>query len=57
MLNFVLKNCKNIKIISMSNYVYQRCDKETIELIEKNGIKLIVRQNLGRPNLIERLIK
>ncbi|MEM5794461.1 MAG: hypothetical protein QXD54_05140 [Candidatus Aenigmatarchaeota archaeon] len=57
MLNLVLKNYKNIKIISMSNYAYRRCDRKIIELIEKHGIKLIVRQNLGRPSMIERRIK
>ncbi|MEM7818800.1 MAG: hypothetical protein QW403_01480 [Candidatus Aenigmatarchaeota archaeon] len=57
MLEFILKNCKNIKIISMSRYAYERCDKKMIELIERQGIKLIVRQNLGRPSIIERRIK
>ncbi|MEM5843659.1 MAG: hypothetical protein QXX07_00355 [Candidatus Aenigmatarchaeota archaeon] len=57
MLEFILKNCKNIKIISMSKYAYKRCDKKIIELIEKRGIKLIVRQNLGRPSIIERRMK
>ncbi len=57
MLNFVVKKYKNIKIISMSRYAYRRCDKKILELIEKQGIKINIRDSLGRPNMIERRIK
>jgi len=41
----------------MSGYAYRRCNKKMLELIEKQGIKIIVRESLGRRSMIERRIK
>lgn len=57
MLILALKKYRNIKIISMSRYAYRRCNKKILELIEKQDIKIIVRESLGRPNIIEGRIK
>jgi|YelNatPaOPRAMG01_1025707.scaffolds.fasta_scaffold10481_7 histidinol phosphatase-like PHP family hydrolase len=57
MMNLVIKKYRNIKVISMSRYAYRRCDKKILELIEKQGIKINIRENLGRPSMVERRIK
>ena len=53
----VFKRCVKVKVISVSKYAYMRCDKNILGLIEKQGVKIIVRQNIGRPNILERVMK
>ncbi|MEM7825808.1 MAG: hypothetical protein QW412_03045 [Candidatus Aenigmatarchaeota archaeon] len=49
MLEFTLKKCRNI-IISTQKYAFKRCNKK-LELIERQGIKIIIREKLGRSKL------
>jgi len=50
----VLDRCSNLEKISVSKYVFNRCDPDFIEKISKDGLN--VERSVGRPNLIERLI-
>jgi hypothetical protein len=56
MISEVLSNFKNIKYISFSKYAYRRCNKDIIELIEEQGVNIIIREFKGRPNKLEKMM-
>lgn len=54
MLNKILNECFNLKIISFSKYAFSRCNSEMLKSVP-SGIKLKIScRNSGRPNSIEK---
>jgi hypothetical protein len=56
MVSEILSKFKNIKIISFSKYAYRRCNKDILQLIEEQGINIIIRECKGRPSKLERMM-
>jgi len=52
----VLSNFKNLKSISFSKYAYRRCNKDILELIEEQGVNIIIRESKGRPSKLEKMM-
>jgi hypothetical protein len=52
----VLSSFKNLKYISFSKYAYRRCNKDIIELIEEQGVNIIIRECKGRPSKLEKMM-
>lgn len=54
MLFEVLEKCQNLEKISLSKSAHSRCHNSVLEKVNKSGMKLIISDVKGRPNMVVR---